>query len=206
MELINFDVKRLLIVPIEEIRPNTWNPKIKDTKEYEKVKEGIRLNGLKESIKVRENQGENLIDKYEIIDGEQRYTACKDLGYKKVLIYNEGIVDDKKARELTLWWQTQVPIEELKLAEMVKDMTLAYGKIDIPYTKEEIDELIKLSDFNWDMYQKEEDIDINELKTIKLTKEQYEIVLKAINKIKEKENIDISEGRALELICADYIL
>lgn len=148
MGQINHDIKKLLIVNISEVRPNTWNPKDKGTEEYLKVKKSVQSNGQTQPVIVRQVKG---IDGYEIVDGEQRFTACSELGHEKVLIYNEGYIDDKKAKELTIWYQTQVPFNEVELASVIKDLVVAYGmELDLPYSELEVTNMIKLNDFNWD--------------------------------------------------------
>lgn len=146
---LKFDVSKVSIVPIGSVRPNTWNPKVSNTEDYEKIREGIRLKGLLLPVVVRENDG------YEIIDGEQRWTACNELGFKDVAIYNLGTVSDKEARELTIWFQQQVPFYEIELASLVKKMTEEYGKLDLPFTDEQIATYIKMDEFSFDEYNKE---------------------------------------------------
>lgn len=147
--MIKFDPTKVKIVPIEEVRPNSWNPKVKQTDEYKRIKRGIELKGLRLPITVRENDG------YEIIDGEQRYTACKELGFKTVIIYNEGIVSDKEAKELTIWFQQQVPFDEIELAGVIKSLALEHKDLELPYTDIEIEEYTKLSDFDFNQYNSE---------------------------------------------------
>jgi len=149
MSEVKFDPAKLSIVDIDTIRPNTWNPKGADTDEFEKIKSGIAAKGLRLPIVVRENEG------FEIVDGEQRWRACKALGFKKVIIYNEGQLDDMAAKELTLWYQVQVPFDELMLAGLIKELKDLPG-LKIPFTADEIEELAKLGDFDWDKYKKEE--------------------------------------------------
>ena len=145
MEKLIFDKNKILVVPIGGVRPNTWNPKAKNTEEFRKVKKGIDIKGQRLPIIVRENKG------YEIIDGEQRFTACKELGYNRVIIYSEGVLSDKEAKELTIWYQQQVPFEELKLAELVSDLA-KMGDIQLPYTEEEVEEYKKLFVFDFNKY------------------------------------------------------
>jgi len=228
MEL-KFDISKLKIVDTDEVRPNSWNPKAKDTRQYKKIKKGLSMKGLRLPIVVRENKG------YEIIDGEQRWTACKELKFPKVIIYNEGKIPDKDAKELTIWYQQQVPFKELDLAILIKDLA-SYPDLQLPFTKEEIQEYIKLFEFDWEIYNYEinlEEVDKKynfkvtdeQLKAIKrickeqhggidltakvirritITKAQKEIVERALAKIKTEEG-ENREGRALELICADFL-
>lgn len=207
---ISFDTKKVLVVSINEVRPNTWNPKNKDSKDYQKVLSSIKRNGLKDTIKVREKLGATPNDKYEIIDGEQRWKACKDLGFPLVAIYNEGVIDDLRAKELTIWWQQQVPFNEVDLAHLIAEM-ITSENIVLPYDKEEIDTFMKMSKFNMDDFKEVPIPEINDNTTIKtlmiqMTDAQYQIVIQAMDKAKQNsEGNEISEARAIELICADYL-
>lgn len=149
---INFDPKKLLMVSIDQVRPNKWNPKKKETSEFNKVVESIKLKGLRQPIIVRENEG------FEIIDGEQRWTACKKLGYENIFIYNEGKINDKTAKELTIWYQVQVPFDSLDLAKVIKEMTLEFEDLELPYSEVEMEEMVKMSEFNFDEFEENEDI------------------------------------------------
>jgi hypothetical protein len=147
-----FDLKRVIKVPIENIRVNTWNPKEPDTPEYEKIKKSIKINGLKGFIAVRLNP-QNGID-YEILDGHQRFTAAKELNYKEVYVYNEGEIDDKTAKEYTIWWQQQVPFDRIQEASLVNELIKEYGDYEsLPYSDAEINEMKMLSEFSFEEYE-----------------------------------------------------
>ncbi len=133
---IVFDKSKLSIVPINEVRPNTWNPKEADTIEYQRIKLGIQQHGLRKPIIVRENDG------YEIIDGEQRWTICKELGYKKIPIYNEGELSDKEARELTIIYEHQVPFEPINFMVLIKELDDMYDDIEVGYSDIEITDIL----------------------------------------------------------------
>ncbi len=203
MERIKYDSKNIAIIDIDDVRPNNWNPKDKQTEEYEIIKRGIKLKGLRLPIIVRENKG------YEIIDGEQRWRICKELGYKKIIIYNEGQVSDKEARELTIWYEQHVPFNEVNLAKLITDMNTDYGNLEVPFTDEAIKDMEKLTKFDWDAFKATKTPDTNnELKTLSvtMTSEQYDIIQRAMNNIKEKAKpTEISDGRALELLAGDYL-
>ena len=205
--VVNFDPKKIKLVPITQVRPNTWNPKDKDTDEYKKVVESIKIKGLRGAIAVRENDGET---PYEIIDGEQRWTAATELGYTELYIYNEGKVTDKEAMELTIWWQQQVPMNETKLGTLILQLN-QYPNIELPYSKVELDRYAEMGSFDFGAYNQgkagEQNQDTYEegVKTllIKCSDGQYETIIAAINKVKEQAACP--DGRALELVCADYL-
>lgn len=200
---ITFSPEKLSTVEIDAVRPNTWNPKGKKTDDYEKVKDGIRIKGLRLPVVVRENGG------FEIIDGEQRWTACKDLGFTHIPIYNEGEMTDQEAREMTLWYQTQVPFDEIALAGLISTMNEDFGDLEIPFTDKEVEKYKQLAQFSWENYDTGASGEMAprpkpEVLMIKVTEEQHGIITMAIKQVRE-ENGDCSEGRALELICGDYL-
>lgn len=192
---IDFDVSKIQIVDIGEVRPNTWNPKDLNTKEYQRVKLSVEKNGLRGPIIVRENNG------FEIIDGEQRWRSCNDLGYKKVIIYNEGKISDQKAKELTIWYQQQVPFNEVKLAWLIKDL-VSDVDVNIPYSQEEIDAYLKTTQFNMDDFKKN-DLPPNTNQTltfaVKVSKSQYEVIKQAVDKFVNENStpeLTISQSEA----------
>lgn len=207
---ISFDISKLKVVPIDQVRPNGYNPKDKDTQEYKTLVESIRFNGLRGCIVVRENPNDTSL--FEIIDGEQRFRACIELGYSKIIIYNEGVVDDKKAKELTLWWQVQVPFNEHELSKMLAKMTQEYENIAVPYSQERIEEMQKVAKFFEE--QKNETAELppppdegNTLNTFSLqvTKDQYSIYQFAIEKAKDTANTNFSDSDALTYVCQQYL-
>ena len=119
---VRFKPENISIIDIQLIKPNNWNPKDLDTPEYQKIVQGIRLKGQRLPIVVRE-----IGDTFEIVDGEQRYRACLDLAFEKILIYNEGKITDQEAKELTIWYQQQVPFNEVSLAKLIKDLSCCVG-------------------------------------------------------------------------------
>jgi hypothetical protein len=190
---IVFDKNKLKEVDINEVRPNTWNPKDKDTKELDKIRQSIRVNGQLLPIFVRENKG------YEIIDGEQRYVSCKLEGYKTVLVYDFGELEDKKAKALTVWFQQQVPFDKIEEAYLV--MELARAGMEIPFNEKELEEMKDIAEFDWESYRNQPIVEEEGFKSIllRLLDSQYEVIMEAIHKTGE------SNERAIELICADFL-
>lgn len=207
---ITFDFTKLSVVPIDNLRANSWNPKDKDTKEFADVKASIQGNGLRGFIVVRDNPIDN--SPFEIIDGEQKWRACKELGFDKVVIYNEGKVEDKKAQELTLWWQVQVKFNELSLAKLVSSMIEQFGEINVPYDEDKIAEMQELVKFDWDNYKKSSTMppsmpEGEMLKTfmVQVTITQLDIINQALNKARKAADGEITDSKALEFVCAEYI-
>lgn len=190
---------KLKKVKIDDVRPNSWNPKDKEHENLENIKKSIKMYGFKQPVQVRQNNG------YEIIDGEQRWTAMKELGAKHIYIYDNGEVSDEDAKNETLWWQVQVPFEAIGLANLVTELDGL--EMELPYSPKEIKEFAEMSKFDFDQYDEERPDDGSDLEfksfTVQLSVDALAVVTEALEKIKEEN--DCSDARALELMAADYL-
>ena len=188
-------------VKIDKITPNTWNPKPADPPEMEYIKKSLQQNGYATPILVRRKDGG-----YEIIDGQHRFLAAKELGYKELYIYDAGEVSDEDAKAMTIWMQTQVKFDESELAPLV--MELNDLSIELPYNDLEIEGFRNLATFDFEEAWKDQTpIDEpkkdEEILTIKMTLEQFEIVNNSIEKVKSEYGV--KEGEALKLICEQSV-
>lgn len=89
----------LVYVDIEQLAPNPWNTnRITDPANEEKLRESLKRLGAFKPITVRTLPNGGL----EILGGEHRWKAAKQLGWKKVPVINVGAVDEKRAKEIGL--------------------------------------------------------------------------------------------------------
>lgn len=165
----DFDPDNIQIVNIDEVRPNTWNPKLENTPEFQKIVESIEVNGFKSPIIVRQVEGE---DGYEICDGCQRWTAAKQLGFEKIYIYNLGNISDEEAKSVTIWMEQQVKFNELQLAPLVVE--LSDLKIQVPYSDDEVQDFANMLSFDFIG-------DGKETLSVKCTPEQLDKIKEALN-------------------------
>ena len=196
----DYDPKNLKKVKINDLLFNDWNPKSND-KEYEKVKVSIETNGLMSAVFVRET------DKgLELVDGNQRVRAAKELGYDEIYVYNLGEISEAEAKQLVLYFQLQVPFVRDMLAPLVVELDAL--DMRLPYNEKELEKFRELEAFDMNTaFQDEEPIpepeqeEVKEkLKTykIKLDPEACDLVRGAIDKVILSE--EVNEGRALELL------
>lgn len=83
----------LVKVEVSKIVPNPFQPRIEfDPNTLDELKHSILQNGLIQPITVRRGNDGN----YELISGERRLRACKDIGYKEIPAYIIK-VDSKEA-------------------------------------------------------------------------------------------------------------
>ena len=178
----DFDPENVAIVDIGEVRLNNWNPKLENTPEYKKVVESIQVNGLKSPIIVRQVDGQ---DGYEVVDGAQRLTACKELGYTKIYIYNLGFIPEDEAKSITIWMEQRVDFSELELAPLVVE--LKELEMEIPYTDEEVEDFSNMLNFD---FEGDGMVNLN----IKCTPEQFEHIKEMLDTYKKSENVDDTQA------------
>ncbi|HPI37344.1 MAG TPA: ParB/RepB/Spo0J family partition protein [Ignavibacteriaceae bacterium] len=79
-------------IPVSDIFPNPFQPRLTfDTDAMEELKKSILTNGLIQPITVRRYHGE----KYQLISGERRLKAFKEIGYKTIPAYILDVVSDE---------------------------------------------------------------------------------------------------------------
>jgi len=89
--------KNILEVPIEDIIPNRFQPRLTFNEEgLNELSDSIKQHGIIQPLVVRK-----LGDKYEIIAGERRYKAATQAGLTKVPVIISDI-DDNKSAEVAL--------------------------------------------------------------------------------------------------------
>lgn len=100
-------------IPIDSVKPNPYQPRTDFSEE--KIKElaaSIKKDGLLQPIIVRDNEGE-----YEIVAGERRWQACKEIGFTTIPARVLAL-DDVEAQKISLVENLQRddlnPIEEAR--------------------------------------------------------------------------------------------
>lgn len=88
------DDHKVILVPIEEIVPSKYQPRLKfDEDSLKELADSIRENGLIQPITVRK-----VDDHYEIIAGERRYRACQMNGVESVPCYVMSPTEEEAAQ------------------------------------------------------------------------------------------------------------
>lgn len=203
-------------INVDNIQANTWNYNEQSKLIYEKEKLSIHNHGFLEPILVRSIGN----DQYEIIDGYHRWLAVRELGGKEIPVIDLGEVSDEMAKTMTITMNelggepNDVKLSKI-LVSIAEESNVEDLAEELPYDEKELQRLMKLTDFNWDQMKptepfkdfvpdKDTDTDIKlKTYTIVLPKEKFEIFHNAVKKI--MGDTKSSEGRAMELICADVL-
>lgn len=171
-------------VDIDHCMPNKWNPNAMTPKAFENLKASIKLRGFQRFITVREVAG-----MYEIMDGEHRWKACKELGFKTIKVHNLGQVDDIIAKEITLNFNNIHGEDDiLKRASILKAQKEAQdaGQTTLfSLDERQVQEEIELLNFNFNQYK---DTKLNDKQADEFAKVIGSII-KLQNQLKSIQNI-----------------
>jgi len=147
---------------------------------------------------------------YELIDGEHRLRAAKELGYTEVPIWNLGDISDAVAKQLTIVLnETRGSSDPGKLGELLMDLLETELPADLlevlPFPEERFAELTKLAEFDWNalVEPKKEATGWVE-RTYRMPKESAAVIDEAISRVKDDSG-SVKDWHALEWICAEFL-
>jgi len=101
-------------IPVQAITPNPYQPRTEfEPGKLDELKKSILENGLIQPVTVRRINGT-----YELISGERRLRACKDIGYKEIPAYIIKV--ETKEAMLALSLIENIQREELNPIEVAK--------------------------------------------------------------------------------------
>lgn len=133
----------LQTVDINTVFPNVWNPNRQSDFIFQKELTSIKTHGMIDPVLVRE-----IPEGFEIIDGEHRWRACKDLGFTEVPVNNLGQVTESVAKQLTIVMnEVKGKSETGKLSDLLKNIELDIGMEKLvelmPYVPAELESLLR---------------------------------------------------------------
>jgi len=139
------------LIPFELLVKADWNYKIDNDKRKEDLLQNLKRIGQVENILVRELD----TGYYEVINGNHRYDVFADMGTQFVLSYDFGHISDAQAKRVAVETnETKFEVDNIKLAETIKDITLEFSfdeiEITMPFTMPELENFGELLEFNWD--------------------------------------------------------
>lgn len=140
----------LQTVAIDKIVPNTWNPNRQSDFIFEKELTSIKTHGFIDPLLVRETEAG-----LEIVDGEHRWKAAKQLGFTEVPVNNLGVITTDQAKQLTIIMnEVKGQADSGLLSDLLKNLNDTLGLehlvANLPYTELELDALIKNAQVGFD--------------------------------------------------------
>ena len=169
------------IVGIEEIKANDYNPKLsyKDSPElmieFDKLKKSLEYHGQIDPLLVREVKSG-----YELVNGYHRLEAMKELKWKRVEIKDLGKISRIEAIKKALSTEElRIPLDVIEVAELIKGIKDSEGSLEgLPYLEEEIENKIKLLNFDWSKYESDFlDVIEDDVKKLRGKRERTDYIL-----------------------------
>ncbi len=149
-----------LMVDVRQVKPNKWNYNTQTPAVFQKVVESIRRYGFSDPVVVRE-LGTTPHALYEVINGEHRWRAAIELGMKEIPVFNLGKVEDVRAKQLCITLnELGGTSDEVRLAELLREITLDQPVASIeqvmPFSSNEMKQLLDSVDFSFSKASKED--------------------------------------------------
>lgn len=146
---------QLKMIPISKIKAAPWNFKEDDEEKARKLIENIRRNGQIKNCNVRRLPN----GVYEMIDGNHRLIAFKELGIDMVLAYDHGSISEEEAiriaHEVTEYFQVD-PIKQAQAIQIMLDAGIELEDIEqtVPWDSVDLEGLLELHEFDWEEFAK----------------------------------------------------
>ena len=138
------------VLAIDSLRANPWNYNVQTEDEFAKLLASMRRHGFGAPIVVRTlAKGVR-----EIINGEHRWRAARELGHRTVPVFDLGKLDDAAAKQLCIVLNelNGVP-DEVRLADLLRDLakqsSVAELAVVMPYSERELEHLVGSVNFTF---------------------------------------------------------
>jgi hypothetical protein len=180
------------LVPVDLLVKAPWN--------YKEEREDISLK-LRENMK-RIGQVQNLMVRllptryFEILNGNHRIDEMIALGFRFAFVYDFGGISQHEAERIAVETnETNFPTDQLRLAEIVRDLRQEFPLEDLqmtlPYSEDELDGMQKLLDFDFGDFQQTPDgsgpgegnVDPKKQILLEVPEETYNLWLKWIDRL-----------------------
>ncbi|QDP63660.1 MAG: hypothetical protein Unbinned3987contig1001_36 [Prokaryotic dsDNA virus sp.] len=191
-------------VEIKQLVKADWNYKEENKILTEKLTENIKRNGQIENLLIRE------LDTgfFEVVNGNHRLDVMKELKLKKAHCYNFGKITQTQASRIAIETnETKFKSDPIKLSEIITELNNEFDieelQKTLPYTEDEIKNMLEVGEFNWDNFEVEDlsdtfsDDKFDKTINVKVSEETYKRWLELKMKIKDVLGYD-NESKVME--------
>lgn len=165
--------RALQTIRTSELFPNSWNTNVVSPDNQHKIEESIKRLGMFKPLICRTLED----GKIEILGGQHRWEAAKSLGIEQVPIVNLGIIDDKRAKEISLVDNSRYGTDDgLKLSELLRELDDISEYM--PYSEAELNQIFNSAQVDLDALDFEETDDDLEQRVEELSRKSptYQIM------------------------------
>lgn len=202
---------------VTQLHTNPWNPNEMTPRQYEAAIESITAYGFIDPITVRPHP--DISGEYEIIDGEHRLRAAQHLGLTSVPIVVIDVTETEAKKLTIILNETRGRADTISLSQLLTDLRTGLEIADLitglPYSTDELTELLSIGDFDWDQYDHEaharqaNDSDPYTIITANIPPDAFEVVKQARDAIANDttlhKNDALAWGQVMELLAAEYL-
>lgn len=144
------DISKYALVPIDKLVAAEWNYKKESESMTSKLVENMRRNGQVENVLVRELDNGT----YEVVNGNHRVAAMRQIGASNVIAYNLGKISDEEAYRISIETnETSFDVNYVQLSKLIKSLGGTWDMEELlktlPYDQSQIDNFLKMNDFDW---------------------------------------------------------
>ena len=152
--------KGWLDIVISKLVKANWNYKENNEKLTDKLISNFKRNGQIENLLIRE------LDTgfFEVINGNHRLDVMNELQFKEAHVFNFGKIGLAEAQRIAIETnETKFESDSIKLAELITTLTKEFPVEDLvntmPYSKDDIDNMKDLVNFNFNEFGNTEEVD-----------------------------------------------
>ncbi|WP_197483973.1 ParB/RepB/Spo0J family partition protein [Comamonas thiooxydans] len=137
------DQLKIIYVPTGHLRPNPWNSNVVSPEMEGRLRNSLKQLNFYKPIIVRELDDGT----FQILGGEHRWRAAKDLGHEQVPVICLGKIDDKQAKLIGLADNGGYGIDDVtRLNSVLQDIGMEDVAAMLPYTEDELAGMFKAVD------------------------------------------------------------
>jgi len=196
--------KGFIEIELTSLSMAKWNYKTNNKELQQKLVNNIKRNGQIENIIIRELDN----NKFEIINGNHRFLALKELKYKKVTAYNLGKISLNHAKRIAIETnETRFVSDNNKLSDLLIEISQEFNFDDLvqtmPYTLSDLYDFTNI-DNQIELPASDNTNQIDKL-TINITSEVRKLWNTYKAKLAKEFNEQVTDNKALELALADAL-
>lgn len=144
-------------LPIKNLLYADWNYKTDDDEILAKLTKNIKKNDLIENLIVRELDN----GKFEVVNGNHRLKVMHILKKSEAMCFNLGKITRSEAQRIAVETnETRFASDDTRLASLLKEISADFDVSDllttVPFSQDEINDLLKLADFDWESLDKDD--------------------------------------------------
>lgn len=147
-------------ITTSKLTPNPWNTNVVLPEAQSKIEESVRRFGMFKPLICRTTDDGRL----EILGGQHRWEAAKNLGIEEVPVVNLGTIDDKRAKEISLIDNGRYGSDDAqKLSELLRELGSADDLAEyMPFAVGDLTQIFTSTEVNLDSLSMDDDEEVQE--------------------------------------------